>query len=163
MLSQKQAEGKQRTSAPALTSTIEGLKSTTKADRVHSTPPTNTSPTRRNILGTPGSNPNQRYSHMARGRHQPLPRRDQCRTKTLHVDRRPGQNHLRRQTRAPSVRFHPLVGVPRAFGGHWGTESFARAADKGDIISVPKIPEAQRGIIDANRGFASQKRGTIRL
>src|SRR4051812_12120778 len=42
------------------------------------------------------------------GRHQPLPRRDQRRTEALHMDRRPRQNHRRRQTRAPSVRFHPL-------------------------------------------------------
>jgi len=37
------------------------------------------------------------------GRHQPLPRRDQRRTEALHMDRRPRQNHRRRQTRAPSV------------------------------------------------------------
>src|SRR6476620_11579064 len=42
-------------------------------------------------------------------RHQPLPRRDQRRTEALHMDRRPRQNHRRRQTRAPSVRFHPLA------------------------------------------------------
>jgi hypothetical protein len=28
------------------------------------------------------------------------------------MDRGPGQNHRRRQTRAPSVRFHPLVRHP---------------------------------------------------
>jgi hypothetical protein len=30
-------------------------------------------------------------------------------SKTLHMDRRSRQNHRRRQTRAPSVRFDPLV------------------------------------------------------
>ena len=43
------------------------------------------------------------------GRHQPLPRRDQRRTEALHMDRRPRQNHRRRQTRAPSVNSHPLA------------------------------------------------------
>ena len=42
------------------------------------------------------------------GRHQPLPRRAQPATQALHLDRRPRQNHRRRQTWAPSVRFHPL-------------------------------------------------------
>ena len=43
------------------------------------------------------------------GRHQPLPRRDQRQPKALHLDRRSRQNHRRRQTRASSVRFDPLV------------------------------------------------------
>ena len=43
------------------------------------------------------------------GRHQPLPRRAQPATQTLHLDRRSRQNHRRRQTWAPSVRFHPLA------------------------------------------------------
>ena len=30
-------------------------------------------------------------------------------SKALHLDRRPGPNHRRRQTWAPSVKFHPLV------------------------------------------------------
>ena len=33
------------------------------------------------------------------GRHQPLPRRDQRRTEALHMDRRPRQDHRRRQTK----------------------------------------------------------------
>ena len=43
------------------------------------------------------------------GLHQPLPRRDQRQPKALHLDRRSRQNHRRRQTRASSVRFNPLV------------------------------------------------------
>ena len=46
------------------------------------------------------------------GRHQPLPRRDQRQPKALHLDRRSRQNHRRLQTRAPSVRFDPLVCAP---------------------------------------------------
>ena len=48
------------------------------------------------------------------GRHQPLRRRAQSSTQALHLDRRPRQNHRRRQTRAPSVRFHPLASIDRA-------------------------------------------------
>jgi hypothetical protein len=44
---EKQAEGKVRTSAPALTRTTKGLNPMAKATRVHSTPPTNTSATSR--------------------------------------------------------------------------------------------------------------------
>src|SRR3984893_1144858 len=36
-------------------------------------------------------------------------RRNKPGAKALHMDRGPGQNHRRRQTRAPSVRFHPLA------------------------------------------------------
>ena len=43
------------------------------------------------------------------GRHQPLHRRDKPNAKALHMDRRPGQNHRCRQTRASSVRFDPLA------------------------------------------------------
>jgi transposase len=42
------------------------------------------------------------------GSHQSTPRRNKLGAKALHMDRGPGQNHRRRQTRAPSVRFHPL-------------------------------------------------------
>src|SRR3984893_5182193 len=41
------------------------------------------------------------------GSHQSTPRRNKPGAKALHMDRGPGQNHRRRQTRAPSVRFHP--------------------------------------------------------
>jgi hypothetical protein len=44
-------------------------------------------------------------------RHQPIPCRAQPATQTLHLDRRSRQNHRCRQTRAPSVRFHPLAWV----------------------------------------------------
>ena len=43
------------------------------------------------------------------GRYQPLRRRDQRRPEALHMDGQPRQNHRRRQKRAPSVRFYPLV------------------------------------------------------
>ena len=43
------------------------------------------------------------------GRHQPLPRRDKPEPKALHMDRRPRQNHRRRQARASSVKFDPLA------------------------------------------------------
>src|ERR1700741_3798144 len=41
--------------------------------------------------------------------HPPLPRRHQCKPKALYLDQGPQQNHRRRQARAPSVRFDPLV------------------------------------------------------
>ena len=41
-------------------------------------------------------------------RYQPILRRDQPRPQALPMDRRSRQNHRRRQTPAPSVRFHPL-------------------------------------------------------
>jgi transposase len=43
------------------------------------------------------------------GRHQPLPRRSQHRPTALPLDQGPRHDHRRRQARAPSVRFHPLV------------------------------------------------------
>ena len=46
------------------------------------------------------------------GSHQSIPRRNKPGAKALHMDRGPGQNHRRRQTRAPNVRFHPLVRRP---------------------------------------------------
>ena len=42
------------------------------------------------------------------GHHQPLPRTHQQRSAALHLDKGSRQNHRRCQTRAPSVRFHPL-------------------------------------------------------
>src|SRR5512147_3177454 len=42
------------------------------------------------------------------GRHQPLHRRGQWRSQALRLDGRPGQNHRRRQKRAPSVRVDQL-------------------------------------------------------
>ena len=42
-------------------------------------------------------------------RDQPLPRRVQSTVQTLRLDRRSKQNHRRCQTRAPSVKFDPLV------------------------------------------------------
>lgn len=41
--------------------------------------------------------------------HQPLRHRDQRKPKALQLDRLPRPHHRRRQTRAPSVRFHPLA------------------------------------------------------
>src|SRR5689334_9187324 len=41
--------------------------------------------------------------------HPPLPRRNQRKSKALHLDQRPKQNHRCCQTRAPSVRFDPLA------------------------------------------------------
>jgi hypothetical protein len=41
-------------------------------------------------------------------RDQPFPRGAQSPIQTLHLDRRSRQNHRRRQTRVPSVRFDPL-------------------------------------------------------
>ena len=65
----------------------------------------------------------------ASGRHQPLSRRDQRRPAPLPLDQGPRQNHRRRQKRAPSVKFYPLVPVDRvharttanakAPAGHW--------------------------------------------
>src|SRR5712675_240514 len=48
--------------------------------------------------------------------HPPLPRPHQRKPKTLYLDQGPKQNHRRCQTRAPSVRFDPLVGVLVATG-----------------------------------------------
>jgi hypothetical protein len=42
-------------------------------------------------------------------RDQPFPRGAQSAIQTLHLDRRPRQNHRRGQARAPSVRFDPLA------------------------------------------------------
>ena len=53
-----------------------------------------------------------RLDRRSPGRHQSLPRRDQRRTQALPLDRRSRQNHRRRQTRAPSVRFDPLSCSP---------------------------------------------------
>jgi hypothetical protein len=41
--------------------------------------------------------------------HPPLPRRNQRKSKALHLDQGPKQNHRCCQTRAPSVRFDPLA------------------------------------------------------
>jgi transposase len=43
------------------------------------------------------------------GRHQPLPRRNQCRSQTLRVDRSPRSRHRRRPTRDASVRVGALA------------------------------------------------------
>src|ERR1700751_1002124 len=40
--------------------------------------------------------------------HPSLPRRHQCKPKALYLDQGPQQNHRRRQTREPNVRFDPL-------------------------------------------------------
>ena len=56
-----------------------------------------------------------RLGRRPAGRHQPLRRRTQCQAEALHLDRRSRQNHRRRQARAPSVRFDPLVFQP----GFW--------------------------------------------
>ena len=53
------------------------------------------------------------------GRHQPLHRRPQPATQTLHLDRRPRQSHRRRHSRAPSDGFNPLVGGSVALGLWW--------------------------------------------
>jgi hypothetical protein len=43
------------------------------------------------------------------GRDQPIPRRDQLRSATVPMDKRPRQNYRRGEKRAPSVRFYPLA------------------------------------------------------
>src|SRR4051812_39705260 len=56
--------------------------------------------------------PQTRRVRLDRGtpsRHKPLLEGNQRCPKTLHLDRRPRQDHRRRATRAPNVRFDPLV------------------------------------------------------
>src|SRR3954463_2476762 len=55
--------------------------------------------------------PQTRRVRLDRGtpsRHKPLLAGNQRCPKTLHLDRRPQQDHSRRATRAPNVRFDPL-------------------------------------------------------
>ena len=49
------------------------------------------------------------FHRRSPGRHQPLPRRAQPKSKTLRLDRRPRQNHRKGQPRETSVGVNPLV------------------------------------------------------
>src|SRR4051794_10777130 len=49
-----------------------------------------------------------RLDRRTPSRHKPLLEGNQRCPKTLHLDRRPRQDHRRRATRAPNVRFDPL-------------------------------------------------------
>ena len=51
------------------------------------------------------------FGRRPSGCHQPLPRRPQRSLQALPMDRRPRQNHRRRQTRPSSVRFDPLASI----------------------------------------------------
>src|SRR6266516_2636057 len=48
------------------------------------------------------------FAQGTHGRNPQLHRRYQCQPKAIYLDKRPWQDHRRRQTRAPSVRFDPL-------------------------------------------------------
>jgi hypothetical protein len=63
------------------------------------------------------------------GCHPSLPRRNQRKPKTLYLDQGPEQNHRRRQTRAPSVRFAPLASLNEAARKAGGTDDIGRQRD----------------------------------
>ena len=105
---------------------------------------------RRGLLRHPDKAPTEarRLSirHRPSSRHQPLPRRAQSAVPALHLDSRSRQDHRRRATRAPSVKFDPLgvdksaffppsfvsdwrlCGVPRARRGWRARRSPGRSA-----------------------------------
>ena len=87
------------------------------------------------------------------GRHQPFPRRSQRPLEALPMGHRSRQNHLRRQARAPSVRFDPLSCSPfqvagtrmlrsRASGSEW--PPLSRAG--GTIIKTTVDHALMRGL-----------------
>src|SRR6266545_1596601 len=66
---------------------------------------------RRSVRAPSQAAPQARRVSFAQGTHRRNPqlhRRYQCQPKAIYLDKRPWQDHRRRQTRAPSVRFDPL-------------------------------------------------------